>query len=92
MSCDLAVLLFQAHANYGTWSIDFYWLDYEISNQLDSSSLKHQVIVCSAFIQNRTGSWGLTLTLYFNLYYIFILHSLDNWNYVKSYNKRGMIT
>ena len=23
MSCDVAVLNFQAHANYGTWSIDF---------------------------------------------------------------------
>ena len=23
MSCEMAVLPFQAHANYGTWSIDF---------------------------------------------------------------------
>ena len=23
MSCDVAALPFQAHANYGTWSIDF---------------------------------------------------------------------
>ena len=23
MSCDVASLPFQAHANYGTWSIDF---------------------------------------------------------------------
>ena len=23
MSCEVAVLLFQAHGNYGTWSIDF---------------------------------------------------------------------
>ena len=23
MSCEWAALLFQAHANYGTWSIDF---------------------------------------------------------------------
>ena len=24
MSCDVAALPFQAHANYGTWSIDSY--------------------------------------------------------------------
>ena len=24
MSCEVAALQFQAHANYGTWSIDFY--------------------------------------------------------------------
>ena len=23
MSCEVAALLFQAHANYGTWSVDF---------------------------------------------------------------------
>ena len=23
MSCEMAALSFQAHANYGTWSIDF---------------------------------------------------------------------
>ena len=27
MSCEVAALPFQAHANYGTWSIDF---DYKV--------------------------------------------------------------
>ena len=30
MSCEVTALLFQAHANYGTWSIDFgTWFVYE---------------------------------------------------------------
>ena len=34
MSCEVAVLPFKAHANYGTWSIDFdsYWLKYDKFN------------------------------------------------------------
>ena len=32
ISCDVAALPFQAHANYGTWSIDFA-LFYHIKNR-----------------------------------------------------------
>ena len=42
MLCDMAALLFQAHANYGTWSKDF--------------DVNRPIRDYEAFIQNRTGS------------------------------------
>ena len=32
MSCEVAALPFQAHANYGTWSIDFGWVSLLYAN------------------------------------------------------------
>ena len=38
MSCEVAALLFQAHANYGTWSIDFACLFCNIGLYVDGQN------------------------------------------------------
>ena len=43
MSCEVAALPFQAHANYGTWSKD---IDYESWNYLHKTEMSKKFSIC----------------------------------------------
>ena len=60
MLCEVAALPFQAHANYGTWSIDFgYRFDFKVSNQLEWMCANYPIKDNIAFTQSTISSWGL---------------------------------
>ena len=69
MSCDVAALPFQAHANYETWSIDFgtniiHMGDNNIdTNKYSSAPSKYiYVSICFRTLKKRTGVGRYTIT------------------------------